>query len=356
MSHTHEPSSHEHTAIDAMTLPQKKRYLTLSRAVTIGVVTTTLAILIHFIYIMWPHIMIMSVQWQRSSVDQLSDLIYDSVQNSSAMYSLIEVSFLYGIFHSLGPGHGKLIVSSYLATNPAKIKMGLMITVVSAFVQALVAIGVVSIFLFVLNQTMRHVNHFVGNIFSLSYLGVLLIGAVIFYQGVRYFYKQWRGHAHDHNHNHSHSHDHSHHGHSHHDHHQHDDGSCSCGHKHIATPTEINRAKSLREYIAIIMSIGIRPCTGAILVLFFANLAHQYWVGVFSAIIMSVGTACTTSTIALATVSGRKFVQRYLKDDQQHFPWISPTLRILSGVTLMLVSYVLFHQSGFGVSPIFNVH
>lgn len=363
MSHTHEPPSPSTAAIDTMTPPQKKRYLTLSRTVTLAVVTTTLAILIHFIYIMWPHILIMSVQWQRSSVDQLSDLIYDSVQSRTAMYSLIEVSFLYGIFHSLGPGHGKLIVSTYLATNPAKVKMGLMITVVSALVQALVAIGVVSVFLFVLKQTMRHVNAFVGQIFSLSYVGVLLIGAIIFYQGMRYFYKQWRTshrhhdhsphettHHHEHHHHHEHEHEHEH------EHHIHEDGSCSCGHKHIATPNEINRAKSVREYVAIIMSIGIRPCTGAILVLFFANLAHQYWVGVFSAVIMSVGTACTTSAIALATVSGRQFVQRYLKDDQQHFPWIAPTLRLLSGATLMLVSYVLFHQSGFGVSPIFNVH
>ncbi|MGO1296338.1 MAG: nickel/cobalt transporter [Vibrio sp.] len=358
MSHIHEPRSPSSSAIDSMPPPQKIRYLTLSRALTIGVVTTTVAILIHFIYSMWPHILIMSVQWQRSSVDQLSGLIYDSVQSRTAMYSLIEVSFLYGIFHSLGPGHGKLIVSTYLATNPAKIKMGLMITVVSALVQALVAIGVVSVFLFVLKQTMRHVNAFVGQIFSLSYVGVLLIGAIIFYQGMRYFYKQWRSskHAHQHGHDHDSHHHHDHHHEHSHEHQPQEDGSCSCGHKHIATPNEINRAKSVREYIAIIMSIGIRPCTGAILVLFFANLAHQYWVGVFSAVIMSVGTACTTSTIALATVSGRQFVQRYLKDDRQHFPWVAPTLRILSGVTLMLVSYVLFHQTGFGVSPIFNVH
>nr|WP_237476233.1 hypothetical protein [Vibrio eleionomae] len=263
------------------------------------------------------------------------------------MFSLIEISFLYGIFHSIGPGHGKLIVSSYLSTNPTKINASLAITVISAFVQAIVAIAIVSSFLFVMHLTIRHVNHFVGQIFNVSYLGVLLIGVVIFLQGAKYFW-QHRGKTQ------------SHHTHHHHDEHEHhhmnEEGVCSCGHKHTATPTELNHATTMKEYIAIIMSIGVRPCTGAILVLFFAELAHQYWIGILSALLMAVGTACTTSTIALLTVSGRKVVQRYMRDEHQSHPWIAPTVRLISGAALVFVAYVMFHQSGFGISPVFNVH
>ncbi|MZI93766.1 hypothetical protein F9817_11240 [Vibrio sp. CAIM 722] len=342
MSHSHH--HHHSNPVDAQTT---QRYLTPARLVTLAVVFATLGVLLHLLYQLWPQILMFSIQWQRSTVDELSQLIYSSVMNQKAMFSLIEISFLYGIFHSIGPGHGKLIVSSYLSTNPTKINASLAITVISAFVQAIVAIAIVSSFLFVMHLTIRHVNHFVGQIFNVSYLGVLLIGVVIFLQGAKYFW-QHRGKTQ------------SHHTHHHHDEHEHhhmnEEGVCSCGHKHTATPTELNHATTMKEYIAIIMSIGVRPCTGAILVLFFAELAHQYWIGILSALLMAVGTACTTSTIALLTVSGRKVVQRYMRDEHQSHPWIAPTVRLISGAALVFVAYVMFHQSGFGISPVFNVH
>ena len=344
MAHDHSHHHHEEVALSA-------RYLTPARLVTLTTVALALAVIIHLIYQWWPHLLMVSIQWQRSSVEQLSDLIYSATDNHSAMWSLVEISFLYGIFHSIGPGHGKLIVSSYLATNPAKINAALWITVISALVQALVAIVIVSVFLFVMHLTMHHVNHFVEQIFNVSYLGVLVIGAVIFYQGARYFWQRW-GHKNSHS-DHSHEHE-QHHGQEH--HHVHMDGTCSCGHKHGATPQELNHASSLKEYVAIIASIGIRPCTGAILVLFFANLANVYWLGVASAILMAVGTAFTTSTIALLTVSGRKVVQHYLTaNSQTSFPWVWPLVRLFCGLALIIVSYLLAHQSGFGVSPVFNV-
>ncbi|MBF9001503.1 nickel/cobalt transporter [Vibrio nitrifigilis] len=333
-------STHHAHHVDPQT---KKRYLTPARVVTLCVVSVTLIVILHLLYQLWPQILMFSIHWQRNTVDELSQLIYSSVQSHQAMYSLIEISFLYGIFHSIGPGHGKLIVSSYLSTNPTKINTGLVITVVSAFVQAIVAIAIVSIFLFVMHLTMRHVNHFVGEIFNVSYLGVLIIGIVIFIQGAKYFW-QHRGGAHSHN---APPHEH---------HHVDENGLCSCGHKHTATPDELNQATSMKEYVAIIMSIGVRPCTGAILVLFFAELAHQYWIGIFSALLMALGTACTTSTIALLTVSGRKIMQKYMRDEHHSHPWIAPAVRLISGTALVFVAYVMFHQSGFGMSPVFNVH
>ncbi|WP_068717453.1 nickel/cobalt transporter [Vibrio tritonius] len=346
---------HAHHSPDKSAL--SARYLTPARLVTLTTVVLSLAVIVHLIYQWWPHLLMISIQWQRSSVEQISDLIYSATQDPSAMWSLVEISFLYGIFHSIGPGHGKLIVSSYLATNPAKINTALWITVISALVQALVAIAIVSVFLFVMHLTMHHVNQFVEQIFNVSYLGVLLIGAVIFYQGARYFWqrlaqrKQHGEHSHKHEQHHSHSHSSQAH------HHQHsNDGTCSCGHKHSASPQELNHASTLKEYAAIIASIGIRPCTGAILVLLFANLANVYWLGVASAILMAVGTAFTTSTIALLTVSGRKVVQHYLTaNSQSSFPWVWPLVRIFCGLALIIVSYLLAHQSGFGVSPVFNV-
>jgi nickel/cobalt exporter len=315
------------------------------RLVKIAVVLIVLAVCGNLLWQLWPRILVASINWQREIINQMSSLLYTAMQSRTAMISLVEISFLYGIFHSLGPGHGKLVVSTYLATHPTKVKVSLAITIVSAMVQALVAIGIVSVFLLVVHTTIRHANAAVGQFFKASYLGVFLLGVYIVYQGVQQYLSRRKhvGHAHHH---------HDHHDHDHHDHH---DGTCQCGHKHVATPADLNRASSMKEYIAIVLSIGIRPCTGAILILFFAHMAQMYWLGVMGALLMAVGTACTTSTIALMTVSGRKIVQRYLTASGGGSGFIWPILRIIAGLLLILVSYLLMQQGVFGMSPIFRM-
>lgn len=83
---------------------------------------------------MWPSLVISSIQWQREVNSELADLLYEAKSNPWGAGSyLIGFSFIYGMLHSLGPGHGKVIVSTYLATHPTKAKASLVLTVVSAF-------------------------------------------------------------------------------------------------------------------------------------------------------------------------------------------------------------------------------
>src|SRR6185437_15067095 len=44
----------------------------------------------------------------------LSGTIRAAKTDGSAAYTLLGISFLYGIFHAAGPGHGKAVISSYL--------------------------------------------------------------------------------------------------------------------------------------------------------------------------------------------------------------------------------------------------
>ncbi len=321
--------------------PRKPNWLksTITVVLTLGVI----AAIGYVLWLQWPTVLMTSIRWQKQIVNQMSDLLYLTHQNAASMWSLAQISFLYGIFHSLGPGHGKVVVSTYLATHNTKIKIGIYITIISALVQALTAIVLVSAVLFVIEASMRQLNGVVNQFFHASYVGVFLLGMYIVWQG----FKQWRKpHAHSHHDGHEHNHDHV--------HHHHHGADCGCGHKHIASADELNQASSFKEYAAMVTSIGLRPCTGAILVLFFANLADVYWLGILSSFVMAVGTAITTSSIALMTVSGRKFVRYYLKDSAYQSINIWPFLRVFAGLFLMLVAVVLFNQGGFGMSPMLN--
>ncbi|MCD9495752.1 hypothetical protein GLP20_12735 [Photobacterium carnosum] len=278
----------------------------------------------------WPTMLMESIKWQRDINGQLSDLLYDAQQNITAAYSLVGLSFLYGIFHSLGPGHGKMIVTTYLATNPAKIKASLIMTVVSAFVQAVVAITLVSILLVFFKSSMRQVNDAADQFISYSFMAMLLLGVIVIYRSLKQAWQLRTAllHHHDHGNN------------------------CGCGHKHFANADEINQATSLREYIVIIFSIGIRPCTGAILVLLFANMVGLYWLGVISAILMAIGTALTTSAIALLTLSGKKIVSRYLATNDRQRTITSIILKLFGGVLLVLLGLLLLNGHSYGMSPV----
>ena len=332
------------------------------------------------VWSMWPSLVISSIQWQREVNSELADLLYEAKSNPwGAGNYLIGFSFIYGMLHSLGPGHGKVIVSTYLATHPTKAKASLVLTVVSAFLQALVAILLVSVLLWGFSASMRVVNDKANMFVSLSFALVAVVGALICWKALKNIYTAMRKpklkvktittlatdtaapialrssisapspiigatsamqaaantHA-----------DHSH-------------ADCGCGHQHVADADAINKASTLREYAGIIVTIGIRPCTGAIMVLLFANMVGLYWMGVLSAFAMAVGTALTTSLIAMMTLTGKHLVKRYLaagnKNSSESLKAAGHYLQLFGGILLVLIGLLLMNSQDSGMSPVFTM-
>ena len=58
------------------------------------------------------------------------------------------------------------------------------------------------------------------------------------------------------------------------------------------------------------MAVGLRPCSGAILVLVFALAQGLFWVGAASTFVMGLGTFITVATIATIAVSARSWAGR----------------------------------------------
>ena len=80
------------------------------------------------------------------------------LHDGGAFWWLGSVSFLYGIAHAAGPGHGKVVISSYLVANEARIRRGVLIAFIAAFVQAVVAVGIIGLMAVVLNMTSMAIN------------------------------------------------------------------------------------------------------------------------------------------------------------------------------------------------------
>jgi len=124
----------------------------------------------------WPQVMLKSIVWQREVNQQMSTLLKAVAENpTQAGGSLLMFSFIYGVLHALGPGHGKVVIATWLATHPSRLKSSIGLTLASSLLQGMVAIGLVVVVLSVLQLPARqlHLSGFWLEKASYALVGVL---------------------------------------------------------------------------------------------------------------------------------------------------------------------------------------
>lgn len=234
---------------------------------------------------------------------EMSATIRAAKSDGSAVWTLLAISFAYGIFHAAGPGHGKAVISSYLLANEETVRRGIVLSFVSALLQAFVAIVIVGIGAVLLNATAKTMCGAERVVEIASYALIAAFGArLVWSKGGSFIGALQRrpqltaafaGGA-DH-------HDHGHPGHVHDEH---------CGHSHGPTPDQIAGPGGWRRGFGAIVAVGLRPCSGAILVLVFALAQGLFWAGVAATVVMGIGTALTVATIAIIAVSAKGLALR----------------------------------------------
>jgi nickel/cobalt exporter len=239
----------------------------------------------------------------------MSGTIRAAKADGSAAYTLMGISFLYGIFHAAGPGHGKAVISSYLVANNETWRRGVVLSFASALLQAVVAIAIVGIAAVLLNATAKTMGTAVRVIEIVSYALIVLIGLRLLWVKGRALLHLLRPGGHDH-HAHGHAHDHGH-GHDH--HHDDEEEASAWGHAHAPEPAELKGRDWWKRGLSAIVAVGLRPCSGAIIVLVFALAQGLFWIGAASTFVMGLGTAITVATIATIAVGARGLAGRLAK-------------------------------------------
>jgi ABC-type nickel/cobalt efflux system permease component RcnA len=238
----------------------------------------------------------------------LAASLHAAKANGSAAFGLLGISFVYGIFHAAGPGHGKAVISSYLFANDETWRRGVVLSFAAALMQAIVAIAIVGIAAVLLGATARTMSNAVRVIEIASYALIALIGARLAIVKGRSFVAGLRRRPHEHAHDHAHAHDHhhDHHHHDDHDHHDHDHH----GHSHGPEPKDLAGPGGWHRGLSAIVAVGLRPCSGAIIVLVFALAQGMFWTGVGAVLLMGLGTFITVAAIATIAVGSRAFAAR----------------------------------------------
>jgi nickel/cobalt exporter len=246
---------------------------------------------------------------------EMSATIRAAKSDGSAVWTLLAISFAYGIFHAAGPGHGKAVISSYLVANQETARRGIVLSFASALLQSLVAVVVVGVCALLLNATAKTMCGAEKAIEIASYTLIAAFGARLVWTKGGGFMRALQAPrpvpamaaGHHHHHDPGYDHHYHHHVHHHHDDHVHDE---HCGHSHGPTPDQLAGPGGWQRGLGAIVAVGLRPCSGAILVLVFALAQGLFWAGVAATFVMGIGTAITVATIAVIAVSAKGLAQR----------------------------------------------
>jgi len=275
-----------------------------------------------------------SVIWQREVNQQMSGLLKAVAENpTKAGGSLLAFSFIYGVLHALGPGHGKIVITTWLATHPSKLKSSIGLTLASSLLQGGVAIALVVVVLSLLRLPARqlHMSSFWLEKGSYALVGVLRL--ILCWRALKKLrallkkptFKSFTPH------------------------HVHDEH-CGCGHQHVPTQEQLQNGDDWRARLMIILSMGMRPCSGAIMVLLFSKIIGVFGWGMLSALAMAAGTSLTISSLALLVHSFRQLAVK-LSGSKTPVLWRQigwTTLALAGGVILLVAAMTLGKSAGPG--------
>ncbi len=236
--------------------------------------------------------------YQQQFYRALTSALKEMKTEPTKLWLLVGMSFAYGIFHAAGPGHGKAVISSYMIANEVELRRGVTLSFMSSFLQGLTAIIVVGAVYFVLRGTAISMSDATFTLEAASYVLIILFGCWLLWKKIKQWFapKDQQPHSHDH---------------------LSPGETCStCGHAHMPDPKSLSGDLTLRQAWSAVVAVGLRPCSGAVIVLSFALLHNLYLGGILSVFAMSIGTAITVSILATLAVMAKNTAVRFANSDQ----------------------------------------
>lgn len=205
----------------------------------------------------------------------------------TAVAAMIGLCGLYGVVHAVGPGHGKILIGGAAVASQSTARrmagMGFAASLAQGVTALLLVYGGLGLFT-VTSRTLIGLSE--TWLTAASYAAICAVGLWMLWRGARLALILSRVSAHPEHPRHA--------------------GACGPGCRHAPTVEEARQVGSWRDAAALIVSIGMRPCSGAMLVLALSWRFETYLVGAASVLAMAIGTGLVVAIVALAAVRLRE--------------------------------------------------
>jgi ABC-type nickel/cobalt efflux system permease component RcnA len=217
-------------------------------------------------------------------------------EGSQAAPLLLLSAFAYGLLHALGPGHGKFVITSYALADDRTVRHAIAISFLAAAFQAITAVVLVTTLFEILRATSRDMRQAQLVLDMASGALIAVVGLVLLARSARKLLpasisarlpvlRSRNGTS--------------------------PASGCDCGHAHLPAPSDLPSRWSWRQAVPLAFSVGIRPCTGAFLLLAFSRSQGMMWLGIVGTFVMALGTAIMISCLAVIAVRSRDMAARF---------------------------------------------
>lgn len=258
-----------------------------------------LAITLH-IWNHFPAYWMQLIRLQRDTVNSLSEYLM-LISQGQLLYGwyLLGFSFLYGLLHSVAPGHGKTAVTSMSLIHGYRRRQALVLVAIIAALQAASACILFVITAKIAEQFAFSLSDNVRLLTQGCAVFIILLALKEFASVVKRRIKKTPS--------------------------QEDDDSA-----------DSNGNISWKA----LLLIGFRPCTGAVLVLFLSNMLGSLIWGMIATFVMALGTAMTNSILVFNALTIQHQMKNHSAKPNAN---LSDTLNLVLAVTMVASGFILYN-------------
>jgi nickel/cobalt transporter (NicO) family protein len=262
----------------------------------------------------FPRLFLLAIEVQTYFNERLTSAIEALKHNGAAAWTLMAISFLYGVVHAIGPGHGKAVVSSYVLANRQTLRNGVLLAFLAALAQAAGAVTLILVATAALRLTSVAITVLtyqfeIGSDVLIILLGLWMVfdkvivrllrrgapipapssdpanrGSIVSRFEARPIStpadtparRLWRRFARP----------------------SCAQAECDCNGLHMPNATAAATLGWSKAW-SILATTALRPCTGALIVLVFARVEGVLTMGILAVFVMGLGVAITVSTLAI---------------------------------------------------------
>ncbi len=243
---------------------------------------------------------------QKSLNKKISNLIREAKEKKSffPLLTLFFISFIYGVLHAAGPGHGKAVTVSYLLSKGSNLKEGVTIGCYLAGLHGLSGIAAVLILHFVLLKTVSGSIDDVTRVTQIVSYGLIsIIGAGSLIISLNSWYRR-------------------------------------TGTKRLGEPYIQRREDNSSKIMGIV--VGLVPCPGVVLIMLFSLSMNMIVLGIALSIVQTIGMMVTISLIGFVTVLFKNFLLEAICRSRDFSELMEHIIETTGALILTVVGVLLF--------------
>jgi len=247
--------------------------------------------------------------FQRSLNKRLSELTRQLKEKKSTklFFLILFVTFVYGVVHALGPGHGKTLTFSYFLSQETTIKKGITVGLIIGFLHAASALTLVLILYFTVKKAyFNNIENASRAIKIISYSLITCLGLFLLIKNL-YQIKMRKN----------------------------------------IEKKELQSFNDSKSIIPFSVAVGLIPCPGTTIILLFSLSLGILKIGIISTFFMALGMATTISSAGILTIFAKDNIKKILSKKDNLLSLFQRTVSVLGaffiftiGILLLLGVYV----------------